>query len=184
MLHEGRVEEERVSEVQAQVQEGSCTLLELAADWLELPLENERGKAILLIFWFRSKMTTISRFGQLYYKVLESNGTELFHFLLCELFNYHVQENNCWNTQLCWWWLRILYSKSLRCYSRMTKEHGLVNWIHEVHSQMKIIFLENPTLIFSVFDIICRSGQFTPMRWCLGICGQGARNLSAEMGHS
>lgn len=91
MPHEGRVEEDSVSEVRKQVQGGSCTLLELAADWLELPLENKRGKAILLIFCFRSKMRTISKFGQLYYKVLESYGTEFFHFLLFELFNYHGQ---------------------------------------------------------------------------------------------
>lgn len=32
VLHEGRVEEKSVSEVQAQAQEGSCTLLELAED--------------------------------------------------------------------------------------------------------------------------------------------------------
>lgn len=66
VLHEGRVEEKSVSEVQAQAQEGSCTLLELAEDWLELSLENERGKTVSLIFWFRSKIRTISRFGQLY----------------------------------------------------------------------------------------------------------------------
>lgn len=148
-----------------------------------------RGKTILLIFWFRSKMRTLSRFGQLCYNVLESYGMELFHLLLFELFNYHGQENNWWNTQLCWWWLRIQYSKSLGFlqvgyYSRMTREHWLVNWIQWVHSQIKIIFLENPALIFSVFDIICRSGQFTPMRWCLVAHGQEGRNSSAEIGHS